>query len=693
MSKFQLQLDSFKKNIEELKQVEEEPIEEDLATSNSPVKKEETKVSSHAAIAKIQEQAREKASKEQEEASKTDSILNNFKRFLTQEKRTKFISACESQDTGKLGYIPFMAFSRCLKGMGFRLLFDQVKLLLQILNVYDENRDRVYYYKAVGSAFRKLYLKNPYNPPRKLTQSDAIIKIQRLFRLMKEKRLNKFLERKAGKNESEYKAIDPKIIIQGIAHKIASSQKTLLQSFNEIDKDGSGFIEIAELKDLLFEFGLNLTLNEIGGVFNILDENKTGKITFRTLSRVIRDSNPNLPDVLSSITVTEEEKELTTSEILSGIQKAISESDYTVESVFKLFDTKNEGKINFEAFYSIVNKICPDYTQFYVRQVFNHIDQSHDGFIEYEEFSSIFFKKQETPAEMLRRKEQEQEKSKKEMQRKAERENSQKESLSSRIFEENKPEEVKSPKFSLAGIIDNKVDLDLSKKFSEHRQEEIKSPKFSLTGLVHEQSQSKPNTARDKITINPAEIKPEAKAEELKTVKPEFKPSLREEIAIKQKQIEDEERKKVLEKLEAERDPFKKQIDERRIKEKEIYDAKIKKEEEEKKKSMSLMNTLLGKTSNQSVKGTARASLNRSKKPVPVKPKPSLQEKAGKLVNKPQESQIVLKAQSKELQEMVKNEFLMPIVNNSVNHGESLKLARSVQKQFEKRAIIKHVYV
>ncbi|CAG9314903.1 unnamed protein product [Blepharisma stoltei] len=752
MSIFQKQLDSYKKNIEELKkvdEVEEEPYEDDFSNSPSPAKKEVAKPSAQSTIAKIQEQAREKANKEIEELSKTDTILNNFKRFLAKEKRTKFISSCEGQDTGKLGYITFMAFSRSLKNLGFRLLFDQVRTLVEILNVYDQARDRVFYYKAVGAAFRKLYLKQPYVIPQKLSQSDAIVKIQRIFRKVKEQRMNKN-KRKPGQKESEIKQIDPKIIIQGIAQKISSSDKTLLQTFQEIDKDGSGFIEKPEVELLMVEYGLNLTQQELDAAFDILDEGKNGKITFRTLSRVVRDSAPTKKDVLASVTVSEQEKELALTEILQGIQKAINESNITIDSVFKLFDVKQSGKITFDAFYTVMKKITPNYSQFYIRQVFNHIDESHDGNITFEEFSNVFFKKKETPAEMLKRKEQEEEKMKKEKEIKFDRD-----SLSARILEEIKTEEAaKQSPFSLKNIIgESQKTEEIGKKVEETKRPEEFGRKPEEFGRKPDEFSRKPEEfgrkpeefgrKPDEFSRKPEELgrkpeefgrkpeefgrkpeefgrkpeefgrKPEEKkfdptkppesqkpSEAPKTSPkepiPEVKPTLREEIEKQQKRIEDEERKKIMDKLEAERDPWKKKLEEQKKKEKELYEAKLKKEEEEKKKK-SLMGSILAKTTasnkGQSYRSSGKGSFRGTRGVSPAKPKPTLQEKASKLVPKPQESQIVLKAQSKELQEMVKNEFLMPILTSAVAHGESIKLARSIQKQFEKRGVIKHVYV
>ena len=87
MSIFEKGLSMFKTAAKDLKDIEDEPIPEDIkieATTKPAAKK--------TGIDEIKAQAREKAEKEMNESNNIQLLLEKFKKFLSRDKRTKMIS-------------------------------------------------------------------------------------------------------------------------------------------------------------------------------------------------------------------------------------------------------------------------------------------------------------------------------------------------------------------------------------------------------------------------------------------------------------------------------------------------------------------------------------------------------------------------------------------------------------------------
>ena len=330
MSIFQQGLDMFKGASKQLKEIDEEPILENVEPEPSY-----SKNARKTALEDIKAQAREKALKSMDENSNVSVLLDKFKRFLSKDKRTKMISLCEREDSGKLGFVTMMGFNRVLKNMGFRLLFDEVKSLINALRVYDSTKDKVFYYKVISSAFRKLYQRDPYQIKPKPTQLQAITLIKDFLKNKKEKALQK--------QKISKETITPKDIINGLAQKIQSSGKSLLKSFEEIDKDHSGFIELPELDQLFQSFGVELNLEHLQSVFTIIDTDNKGKITLRDLRNVIESAGTSSADILNIIAVSPAEKEKNIVDVISSIKVFFKDTKMNPESTFKLF-VKDGGK-------------------------------------------------------------------------------------------------------------------------------------------------------------------------------------------------------------------------------------------------------------------------------------------------------------------------------------------------------------
>jgi len=379
MSQFERGLEFFKQTQKQLKKVDEEPIEESLEEN-----KQET-------LESIKQEARQKAS---EAASKTEEdLLHKFKTFIQGTRKKLLIEQCEKQDPSKLGFISFMGFLRSLKHMGFRLLFDQYKTLVKVLGVFDEERDRVFYYKLISNALRKLYRREA-PVPKTISQTDAALTIVRVFRMLRKKK------------HPETPKVDLQQVIQAIVQKVQESPKSLLETFKEIDKDQNGFLEQQEVTELVHNLGTNLKPEEAKQVFQAIDSNSSGKISFEELAELMRKHQVPEQSIVGSLT--KQDKSSAAKSLLSEIQKAISDSELPIEEVFKIFGEEPKPKFNLDEFFQVVQKVGLQFSRFDVNQVFSYIDTSNSGFLSLEEFKKLFFKKKQTPTDALKLKEKQQ---------------------------------------------------------------------------------------------------------------------------------------------------------------------------------------------------------------------------------------------------------------------------------------------
>ena len=617
----------YKSATKQIKEIEDEPIPEDIESS-AEVKSPKLKTSK---IDQIKAQAREKEGKDQAEKNSIQQLLDNFKRFLSKEKRGKFMALCEKEDSGKVNYISMMAFNRVLKNMGFRLLFDQVKSLITALNVYDSIKDRVLYNKVIGSTFRKLYRRDPYTVPPKPSQLQAVVLLQRFIKQKRKLKQDKISLKKEN--------ITAKDILNGLAQKIHNSGKPLLRTFEEIDKDHSGFIEVSELDQLFQSYGVLLSQEHLNQVFKLIDLENLEKISYRALLKALEHFVPTSEDVLSTIAITNDEKEKAIQSIISSIKLLFKDSKMTSDSTYKLFDKDNKGSIDLDTFISVISRITNGFSQFEIRQVFTFIDTSKDGFISRVEFNRVFFDLFETPAEILKRKEEEQRK---------------------------------------------KIEEEVKAKWQVQR-DQIDEPAKAEDKEKEKQEQAKPTIAEE-IKKKQAEVEESQRKEALRKIDSNY---ARDEDKKKRDKEIDEKRKKEIEekqKLEVER-------------KKKVEEEKKKREQDEKgaKNKMGNFFNNLGKPKDPPKPAQRRSGSsipsNRSNLRKKESVKKTLEEKSSKLLATPVESQIVARSVNKELSEMIKKEFILPILAQVVKHGDSIKLARQGQKTFEDRPVVKHVHL
>ena len=101
---------------------------------------------------------------------------------------------------------------------------------------------------------------------------------------------------------------------------------TIYQMIGDIDKDGSGSIDFEEFLDMMTaKMSDKDSKADIQKVFNLFDEDKTGKITLKNLKRVAKELGETMSDA----------------ELNEMIERA---------------DTDEDGEINAEEFYMIMTK-------------------------------------------------------------------------------------------------------------------------------------------------------------------------------------------------------------------------------------------------------------------------------------------------------------------------------------------------
>ena len=604
----------------EIKEIDDEPIPEERG-----VQQDVRTVPRRSGLESIKAQAREKSNRDVQDEGGVQRLLDDFKKVLGKEKRTQMIGLCEREDMGRVGYVSIMAFSRVLKNIGFRLLFDQVKTLITTLRVYDELKDKVFYIKVISSAFRKLFKRDPYKVPPKPTKMDAITLIQKFIKNKREARA------RAQKAKVSKNTVSSKDIISGLAQKIQKSGKPLLRTFEEIDTDYSGFIELPEFNALLQGYGVDLSKDQLLAVFKLIDTDNIDKINYRSLLKAVETYTNTTSDVLGAITITREEKEKAIADIVKSMKTLFKGTKMTPEQMFKYFDKEGRGSIDCDTFINVITKITGVYTQFQIKQVFQYIDTSNDGLINYREFGRVFFDVVESPAEILKRKELEERKR----------------------FEE-----------------------EIKKKWQE--EDALKRNPVPPAQVVLGNS---PND--EKI--------------------PERKPTIQEEIKRKQQEAEEQQRKEDLKKL----DPMLAQLEELKKKEK-LEQEKKKKELEEKKKkeqaekqaksAIGKVFQNIGKTKPVEEKkivpkrsGSAvNSNRTQGKKSLPIKRNPN--EKSSKLLHQSSENLLSSRVFSKDLLDMVRKEFIYPLISRVATQGDSILQARHDQHLFENRPVTRHVY-
>ena len=105
-----------------------------------------------------------------------------------------------------------------------------------------------------------------------------------------------------------------------------AKNQTIYQMIGDIDNDGSGSIDFEEFLDMMTaKMSDKDSREDIMKVFNLFDDDQSGKISLRNLKRVAKELGETMTDA----------------ELLEMIERA---------------DNDQDGEINFEEFYAIMTK-------------------------------------------------------------------------------------------------------------------------------------------------------------------------------------------------------------------------------------------------------------------------------------------------------------------------------------------------
>ena len=105
-----------------------------------------------------------------------------------------------------------------------------------------------------------------------------------------------------------------------------AKNQTIYQMIGDIDKDGSGSIDFDTFLDMMTaKMSDKDSREDIMKVFNLFDDDQSGKISLRNLKRVAKELGETMTDA----------------ELLEMIERA---------------DNDQDGEINFEEFYAIMTK-------------------------------------------------------------------------------------------------------------------------------------------------------------------------------------------------------------------------------------------------------------------------------------------------------------------------------------------------
>ncbi|XP_048815931.1 uncharacterized protein LOC125699928 [Lagopus muta] len=139
----------------------------------------------------------------------------------------------------------------------------------------------------------------------------------------------------------------------------AEQRQQLREAFDTFDPDGSGLIDVKDLKLTMRALGCELRKAEMKRIISEVDENGSGKINFESFLRVMTQK---MAEPFSK------------EEILKG---------------FKLFDYDGTGKISFEKLKLVASEVKEDITDEELQEMIDEADVDGDGEVDPEEFLRI----------------------------------------------------------------------------------------------------------------------------------------------------------------------------------------------------------------------------------------------------------------------------------------------------------------
>ncbi|XP_072191375.1 uncharacterized protein [Excalfactoria chinensis] len=139
----------------------------------------------------------------------------------------------------------------------------------------------------------------------------------------------------------------------------AEQRQQLREAFDVFDPDGSGLMDVKDLKISMRALGCEVRKAEMKRIISEVDEDGSGKINFESFLRVMTQK---MAEPFSK------------EEILKG---------------FKLFDYDGTGKISFEKLKLVATEVQEDITDKELQEMIDEADVDGDGEVDPEEFARI----------------------------------------------------------------------------------------------------------------------------------------------------------------------------------------------------------------------------------------------------------------------------------------------------------------
>jgi len=133
--------------------------------------------------------------------------------------------------------------------------------------------------------------------------------------------------------------------------------------FNEIDMDGSGFLDPQEVKEMAERLGQSLSVNAVQSIFEAMDTDGDGKITPEEFAKWFSstETKEGIKDFLNKTTlqifsdIDTDKSGFIDEEELKDVSARLGQKDMDTKKAFKEMDTDNDGKISKDEFIAWMN--------------------------------------------------------------------------------------------------------------------------------------------------------------------------------------------------------------------------------------------------------------------------------------------------------------------------------------------------
>jgi len=172
-------------------------------------------------------------------------------------------------------------------------------------------------------------------------------------------------------------------VVAKICEKIMSKSQDLKQAFKSHDKDGNGSIDYDEFIDIMKDYQIGLSNEQIYDLMRSIDTDKSGTIEYSEFMDRFK--------VQFNATLIEGDKE-----VLQGSIREISSIIFSqhkeIKNVFKAFDVDGDGSVNYDEFSKGIEQVL-GITKFKsgdTKKLAAYIDKNKTGRISFRDFQDAF---------------------------------------------------------------------------------------------------------------------------------------------------------------------------------------------------------------------------------------------------------------------------------------------------------------